>query len=122
CGSAVGFANRKFEVGSSKYEVRQRPYFVLPTSYFMLTYFEYNSTISCSCTGRLICSRVGIELTRPLIVFASNDSHSGMPRPLTSSMACSTVGFFCVRPSTVITSPSLTEYDGMSTFLPFTRK
>ncbi len=24
-------------------------------------YFEYNSTISCSCTGRLICSRVGIE-------------------------------------------------------------
>src|SRR5262249_13021358 len=57
-------------------------------------YFEYNSTISCSCTGRLICSRVGIETTRPVMVFVSNESHSGIPRPLTSSIACSIVGFF----------------------------
>ena len=28
-------------------------------------YFEYSSTMSCSCTGRLICSRVGSEATRP---------------------------------------------------------
>src|SRR4030081_972388 len=63
-------------------------------------YFEYSSTISCSCTGRLICSRVGIDMIRPVIVVASNESHPGMPRPLTSSIACSSVGFFCVRPST----------------------
>src|SRR5262245_35295982 len=93
----------------------------LPTYQFSL-YFEYNSTMSCSCTGRLICSRVGVDATRPDIVFGSNDSHSGMPRPLTSSIACSSVGFFCERASTVMTSPSFTEYDGMSTFLPFTRK
>src|SRR5262245_15055297 len=86
------------------------------------TYFEYNSTISCSCTGKLICSRVGTDLTLPVIVFGSNDSQSGMPRPFTSSIACSIVTFFCVLPMTVITSPSFTEYDGMSTFLPFTWK
>src|SRR6516164_4661162 len=78
-------------------------------------YFEYNSTISCSCTGRLICSRVGIDTMRPDTVLGSKDSHSGIPRPFTSSIACSTVGFFWVRPMTLTTSPALTEYDGIST-------
>src|SRR5262245_44370036 len=54
----------------------------------ILNYFEYNSTISCSCTGRLICSRVGMETTRPEMAAGSNRSHSGMPRPFTSSIAC----------------------------------
>ena len=57
-------------------------------------YFEYSSTINCSCTGRLICWRVGTETTRPEIDEESKDSHSGIPRPFTSSMACSTVGLF----------------------------
>ncbi len=48
----------------------------------------YNSTISCSCTGRLICARVGSEAIRPVIEPASNESHSGTPRPFTSSSAC----------------------------------
>src|SRR5262249_31213291 len=52
------------------------------------TYLLYSSTISCSCTGRLICSRVGSDEMRPLIWPASNDSQSGMPRPFTSSIAC----------------------------------
>ena len=52
-----------------------------------LLYFEYNSTINCSCTGRLIWSRVGSEATRPVMVDASNSSQPGIPRPLTSSMA-----------------------------------
>ena len=52
----------------------------------------------------------------------SSESHSGMPRPFTSSIACSIVTLFWLRPSTVITSPARTEYDGMSTFLPFTLK
>src|SRR5581483_9652950 len=76
-------------------------------------YFEYNSTISCSCTGRLICSRVGIETTRPVVDAGSNESHSGMPRPLTSSFACSMAGFFWLRGMTVMTSPCRTEYDGI---------
>ena len=41
--------------------------------------------------------------------FASNESYSGMPRPFTSSIACSSVGFFWVRPSTVTTSPCFIE-------------
>ena len=49
--------------------------------------------MSCSCTGRLICSRVGSEAMRPDIVPASNDSHSGTPRPFTSSSACWIAGF-----------------------------
>ena len=53
----------------------------------LLLYFEYSSTINCSCTGRLICSRVGSAATRPVMVDASNSSQSGIPRPLTSSMA-----------------------------------
>src|SRR4029079_10605513 len=44
-------------------------------------YFEYNSTISGPCTGRLICSRVGSDDTRPASLAESKLSHSGIPRP-----------------------------------------
>src|SRR4029077_2668024 len=56
------------------------------------SYLLYSSTMSCSCTGRLICSRVGSEAILPVIAPASNDSHSGTPRPFTSSSACWIVG------------------------------
>ena len=69
-------------------------------------YFEYNSTINCSWTGRLICSRVGSEAMRPDIVPASNDSHSGTPRPFTSSSACWMAGFFALARRTPTTSPA----------------
>ena len=51
-------------------------------------YFEYSSTMSCSCAGRLICSRVGSDDTRPDSAAGSRRSQSGMPRPFTSSIAC----------------------------------
>src|SRR5437763_14656112 len=60
-----------------------------PADANVVDYFEYNSTISCSCTGRLICSRVGIDTIRPVMLFTSKDSQPGIPRPLTSSIACS---------------------------------
>src|SRR6187549_3374518 len=85
-------------------------------------YFEYNSTISCSCTGRLICSRVGTDPILPDSAFGSNCSHSGTPRPLTSSSACRMAGAFWLLCRTATTSPGLTENDGISTFLPFTMK
>src|SRR5205823_10674836 len=102
---------RHVQFGMWNSEVGMRSEFQIPNSDFQIAYFEYSSTISCSWTGRLICSRVGIELTRPVMEFGSNDSHSGMPRPFTSSIACSIVGFFWLLPRTVITSPAFTEYD-----------
>src|SRR5512139_1264986 len=97
----------------------------LPTTNYQLptaNYFEYNSTISCSWTGRLICSRVGIEPTLADIAAWSNDSHSGTPRPLTSSSACRIAGLLRLVWRIVTTSPGLTENDGMSTLRPFTVK
>src|SRR5262245_60329112 len=72
-------------------------------------YFEYNSTISCSCTGRLICSRVGTEPIFADSAAGSNCSHSGTPRPFTSSRACRIAGDFWLLCLTATTSPGLTE-------------
>src|SRR5688500_12148345 len=84
------------------------------------TYLLYNSTMSCSCPGRLICSRVGSEPIFADISAESHCSHSGTPRPLTSSSACRIAGTFRLLCLTATTSPGLTEYDGMSTLRPFT--
>src|SRR5678815_4771226 len=73
------------------------------------SYLLYSSTISCSCTGRLICSRVGSEAMRPAMAPESNESHSGTPRPLTSSSACWIAGFCALRSWTPTVSPGLTE-------------
>ena len=83
-------------------------------------YFEYSSTISCSCTGRLICCRVGSDEMRADEPEASTVSHSGTPRPLTSSIACLMDAFSLCRARTATVSPWRTAYDGMSTFLPLT--
>src|SRR6266511_1745006 len=72
-----------------------------------LPYLLYNSTINCSCTGRLICSRVGTDTTLPDIS-PSSDSHSGTPRPLTSSTACRIDAFLRLVSRTVTTSPTFT--------------
>src|SRR5204863_6101591 len=71
-------------------------------------YFEYSSTMSCSCTGRLICSRVGTELIFAATSPASSWSHSGTPRPLTSSIAWTIEAFFRLDCRTPTRSPGLT--------------
>ena len=85
-----------------------------------LRYFEYNSTISCSCTGRLICSRVGSEATRPDSAFGSNDNTRECRGPSLFDRVLNRRRV-AARLAKVMTSPTRTEYDGTSTFLPLTR-
>ena len=61
----------RLRAGGCEVELNWKVELEIPSLSSSLTsaYFEYSSTISCSCTGRLICSRVGIEMMRPVIVF-----------------------------------------------------
>jgi hypothetical protein len=63
--------------------------------------------MSCSWTGRLICSRVGSDITLPDA--PSKVSHAGTPRPFTSSIAWTIVAFFSLLAFTVTTSPARSE-------------
>ena len=86
------------------------------------SYLQYSSTISCSCTGRLICSRVGSDAMRPVSSPRRTRATPGCraPSPLPSRAGSS--AFCALVPRTATTSPALTEYDGMSTLRPLTEE
>src|SRR3989304_5808270 len=81
-------------------------------------YREYNSTTSCSFTGRAISSLVGSSCTRPVNLVLSSSNHVGTPRPSTPSnafwMGNAVWGLSRIQPL----CPTATKYDGMFTFFP----
>jgi len=84
-------------------------------------YLEYSSTIKFSAIGKSISSLEGNET-----IFPSNFSTSAVNQfgtfPLKFSAKALNLSDDLDFSATAIVSPALTKYEGISTFLPFTKK
>src|SRR5439155_21303444 len=87
----------------------------------MSTYFEQNSTMSCSWRSIAASSRFGSSSTFPSNVVPSTWSQEGTPRCLVASCVTSTIFFDLARWRTESVSPALTRIDAMHARLPFRR-
>src|SRR5215469_10981951 len=78
-------------------------------------YFEYSSTMSCSCTCVSIWARAGMACTRTRILSGMTSSQAGTWRSPASARATMNGVSSSDFGSTSTMSLSLTRYDGMST-------
>src|SRR5262249_38511309 len=85
-------------------------------------YFEYSSTMSCSLIGG-VCTSSRFGRATPLALNCSRCcSSQGTAFWLCATLrASSTAVFWCIFSLMATSSPTVTRYDGMFTFFPFTR-